>query len=29
VLQQKLEMGFCIKCHKDNYVTHDCFVCHR
>jgi hypothetical protein len=29
VLQQKLEMGFCIGCHKDNYVTHDCFVCHR
>lgn len=29
VLQQKLEMGFCIGCHKKNKVTHDCFVCHR
>ncbi len=29
VLQQKLKMGFCIGCHKENRVTHDCFVCHR
>ncbi|WP_236026675.1 cytochrome c3 family protein [Geomonas diazotrophica] len=25
----KFEMGFCIQCHRDNRVTHDCFVCHR
>lgn len=26
---RKFEMGFCIRCHKENRVTHDCFVCHR
>ncbi|TGU74737.1 cytochrome C [Geomonas terrae] len=26
---RKFEMGFCIRCHKVNRVTHDCFVCHR
>ena len=26
---RKFQMGFCIQCHRDNNVTHDCFVCHR
>lgn len=25
----KFEMGFCIRCHKENRVTSDCFTCHR
>jgi len=29
VLNQKLEMGFCIQCHRDNKASHDCFTCHR
>lgn len=29
VLQQKLEMGFCIGCHKKTKTSHDCFLCHR
>ncbi|OPY89552.1 MAG: hypothetical protein A4E73_02986 [Syntrophaceae bacterium PtaU1.Bin231] len=29
VLNQKLEMGFCIQCHRDYKATHDCFTCHR
>lgn len=26
---RKFRMGFCVGCHKDNGVTHDCFTCHR
>lgn len=22
-------MGFCVQCHRDNKVSHDCYVCHR
>ncbi len=22
-------MGFCIRCHRQNEATHDCFTCHR
>lgn len=29
VLQQKLEMGFCVTCHKQLNISHDCFICHR
>ncbi len=29
VLQQKLEMGFCIGCHKATKTSHDCYTCHR
>ncbi len=25
----KLDMGYCIQCHRDNHVSHDCFTCHR
>ena len=28
-LQQPLEMGFCIECHKDEEASIDCFTCHR
>lgn len=26
---KKFEMGFCVKCHRENKATHDCFTCHR
>lgn len=26
---RKLEMGFCIQCHRENRATTDCFTCHR
>lgn len=29
VKARKFEMGFCVQCHRDNKVTHDCFTCHR
>lgn len=29
VLQQKLEMGFCMECHKATKASHDCYICHR
>jgi hypothetical protein len=29
VTAHKFEMGFCIKCHRKNGATHDCFTCHR
>jgi hypothetical protein len=28
-LAEDVNMGFCIGCHKDYGVTHDCFTCHR
>jgi hypothetical protein len=24
----KLEMGWCINCHRDEGATQDCFTCH-
>ena len=24
-----LTMGFCVQCHRDNNVSHDCLICHR
>ncbi|MCY2928967.1 MAG: cytochrome c3 family protein [Planctomycetota bacterium] len=24
-----LNMGFCVQCHRDNNVSHDCLICHR
>ena len=29
VQQQEFQMGFCIQCHREHDVTHDCFTCHR
>jgi hypothetical protein len=29
VLNEDVNMGYCIGCHKDYGVTHDCFTCHR
>jgi hypothetical protein len=26
---RKLDMGYCVQCHRDNSVSHDCYVCHR
>jgi hypothetical protein len=26
---QDFTMGFCVQCHRDNQVSHDCFMCHR
>ena len=25
---QKLEMGWCIACHRENGATQDCYACH-
>jgi hypothetical protein len=24
-----LVMGFCVRCHRDQQFSHDCFICHR
>ncbi len=24
-----LTMGFCVQCHRDNNISHDCLICHR
>ena len=26
---RELTMGFCVQCHRDNKVSHDCLKCHR
>ena len=26
---QELNMGFCVQCHRDHHVSHDCMMCHR
>jgi hypothetical protein len=26
---QQFQMGFCVQCHRDNNVSHDCYICHR
>ena len=26
---QEFTMGFCVQCHKDNAISHDCMKCHR
>ena len=26
---QVLDMGFCVTCHRQNQISHDCMVCHR
>jgi hypothetical protein len=28
-LAHDLVMGFCVQCHRDNDVSHDCLICHR
>jgi hypothetical protein len=25
---QKLEMGWCINCHRENDASQDCYLCH-
>ncbi len=25
----RIQMGFCVQCHRDNNFSHDCLVCHR
>ena len=25
----EFNMGFCVQCHRDNNVSHDCLMCHR
>ena len=25
----EINMGFCVQCHRDNGVSHDCLMCHR
>jgi hypothetical protein len=27
-LVNNFNMGFCVQCHRDEKVSHDCFVCH-
>jgi len=29
VQYNEFTMGFCVQCHKDNKISHDCFMCHR
>jgi hypothetical protein len=29
VQPQEFTMGFCVQCHRDNGVSHDCLRCHR
>ncbi len=28
-LAQSFKMSFCVQCHRDNQVSHDCLACHR
>ncbi len=28
-LAHDLLMGFCVQCHRDEKVSHDCWICHR
>ena len=25
----EFNMGFCVQCHRDNNISHDCWICHR
>ncbi len=29
VMKTPFEMGFCVQCHRDTKVSHDCLMCHR
>ena len=29
VQAHEFTMGFCVQCHRDNGVSHDCLICHR
>jgi hypothetical protein len=29
VLINNFKMGFCVQCHRDEGVSHDCLICHR
>jgi hypothetical protein len=29
IMKKPFEMGFCVQCHRDTKVSHDCLMCHR
>ena len=29
VMKKPFQMGFCVQCHRDAEVSHDCWICHR
>jgi hypothetical protein len=29
VMKKPFQMGFCVQCHRDTKVSHDCWMCHR
>jgi hypothetical protein len=29
VMKKPFQMGFCVQCHRDTQVSHDCWMCHR
>jgi hypothetical protein len=29
VMKKPFQMGFCVQCHRDAKVSHDCWMCHR
>lgn len=29
VMKKPFNMGFCVQCHRDTEVSHDCLICHR
>lgn len=28
-MKEPFKMGFCVQCHRDTEVSHDCYMCHR
>ncbi len=28
-MKKSFQMGFCVQCHRDTKVSHDCWMCHR
>lgn len=28
-MKDQFTMGFCVQCHRDNNISHDCLTCHR
>jgi hypothetical protein len=28
-MKKPFQMGFCVQCHRDTKVSHDCWMCHR
>ncbi len=29
IMKKPFQMGFCVQCHRDTEVSHDCLMCHR